>query len=338
MASKSPTDLVKASTRRIVSSATHCSIDEKAVAVLAASIAGASTPATGPSEAASRAAAEVGQRGPEMPEWDTETHFFDGGDATVQYLLVLDALNFCFWPSEGSWEYDRLAAGLKRALVADPDCLSASRLAAVDDASLCSLLGGGDPLPLSTERVRLVKEVGEVLMDKYDGKAAELVRRAEGSAEKLVGLVTEGFAGFRDHAVYKGSQVFFYKRAQIFVADVWGAFRGEGLGSFKDIASLTMFADYRVPQILEACGVIVYSESLRRRIADGDTLTAGSEEECEIRACTVQAVEMIKQALKGEHGVGALSVQVDWYLWQEGEKKAAAGLLPPHHRTLTVYY
>jgi hypothetical protein len=41
-------------------------------------------------------------------------------------------------------------------------------------------------------------------------------------------------------------QVFFYKRAQIFVADVYGAFAGEGIGSFGDIDQLTMFADYRV--------------------------------------------------------------------------------------------
>ena len=37
-------------------------------------------------------------------------------------------------------------------------------------------------------------------------------------------------------------QVFFYKRAQIFVADLWGAFHGMGLGEFADIAELTMFA------------------------------------------------------------------------------------------------
>lgn len=41
-------------------------------------------------------------------------------------------------------------------------------------------------------------------------------------------------------------QVFFYKRAQIFVGDVWGAFGGQGLGAFDDIHCLTMFADYRV--------------------------------------------------------------------------------------------
>lgn len=32
-------------------------------------------------------------------EWDFEgIHYFDNGPLTVQYLLVLDTLNFCFWP------------------------------------------------------------------------------------------------------------------------------------------------------------------------------------------------------------------------------------------------
>lgn len=37
-------------------------------------------------------------------------------------------------------------------------------------------------------------------------------------------------------------QVFFYKRAQIFVGDLYGAFRGQGLGCFHDIDQITMFA------------------------------------------------------------------------------------------------
>lgn len=32
-------------------------------------------------------------------EWDYEgIHYFDNGPLTVQFLFVLDALNFCFWP------------------------------------------------------------------------------------------------------------------------------------------------------------------------------------------------------------------------------------------------
>jgi hypothetical protein len=33
--------------------------------------------------------------------WDFEgIHYFDNGPLTVQYLFVLDSLNFCFWPGE----------------------------------------------------------------------------------------------------------------------------------------------------------------------------------------------------------------------------------------------
>lgn len=42
--------------------------------------------------------------------------------------------------------------------------------------------------------------------------------------------------------IRSGRQLFFYKRAQIFVGDVWGAFHGTGLGCFPDIGQLTMFA------------------------------------------------------------------------------------------------
>lgn len=32
-------------------------------------------------------------------EWDFEKiHYFDNGPLTVQYIFVLDTLNFCFWP------------------------------------------------------------------------------------------------------------------------------------------------------------------------------------------------------------------------------------------------
>ena len=39
--------------------------------------------------------------------------------------------------------------------------------------------------------------------------------------------------------------VSFLKRAQIFAADVWYRFNGKGYGEFKDINTITMFADYQ---------------------------------------------------------------------------------------------
>jgi hypothetical protein len=36
-----------------------------------------------------------------------------------------------------------------------------------------------------------------------------------------------------------------YKRAQILIGDIWACFHDQGLGHFKDIDTITMFADYR---------------------------------------------------------------------------------------------
>ena len=66
--------------------------------------------------------------------------------------------------------------------------------------------------------------------------------------------------------VRRGHQVCFYKRAQIFVADVWGAFGGQGAGAFSDIGALTMFADYRVPAQLRTMDLLEYSPGLASRV------------------------------------------------------------------------
>lgn len=77
-------------------------------------------------------------------------------------------------------------------------------------------------------------------------------------------------------------QVFFYKRAQILAGDIWGAYGRQTSPhpfGFDDVASLTMFADYRVPQILRARGVLEYSEALARAVDARKELPPGSEEE-----------------------------------------------------------
>lgn len=108
--------------------------------------------------------------------------------------------------------------------------------------------------------------------------------------------------GFRDHSVYKGHQIFLYKRAQIFAADLWGAFKGQGYGELKDIESVTMFADYIVPAVLQQLGVLRYSPSLSSMIESNREITSGSEEEVELRACTIHAVEEIRESIYRKTG------------------------------------
>lgn len=66
-------------------------------------------------------------------EWDSGGwHYTDGGPRTCQYVFVMDALNFCFWPMPGL-EYDILAKSLKDVLESDKEAFSADRLAEISE-------------------------------------------------------------------------------------------------------------------------------------------------------------------------------------------------------------
>lgn len=67
------------------------------------------------------------------------------------------------------------------------------------------------------DRVIRLQEVGQALLDEFDGLASNMVSRANGSAVLLVQLILRFIPGFRDTSIYKGSLIHFYKRAQILV-------------------------------------------------------------------------------------------------------------------------
>ncbi|POM58480.1 UPF0553 family protein [Phytophthora palmivora] len=318
-----PTALVRESTARVVQRANHVKIDTAAV---------------------DRLAIKLGDKlksdEQNLVTWDSgDFHYFEDveqdGPLTCQYVFVLDALNFCFWPTE-NMEYEHLARGLKTALMNDPHALDAKNLVTVTNETVESWFHPFTP-PQLDERRRKVQEVGQVLQHFFNGQALNLIKQANFSAVEAIRLVLANFPGFRDHAVYKGEQVHFYKRAQILVGDVWAAYgrRISGIASFHDIGKLTMFADYRVPQVLRPEGVMVYSSELAQLVDHKAEIPAGSEMELEVRAATIQAVEMIHKKMVSQ-GHRLEVIELDWLLWQIGEDRKEE--LLPHHRTWSIYY
>ncbi|OQR97541.1 hypothetical protein ACHHYP_10724 [Achlya hypogyna] len=342
-----PTTYVRESTARVVAEADHVTINPQGVAALTEKL----------------EAVYLGQKDAihDQIAWDFgDVHYFEDaardGPLTCQYVFVLDALNFCFWPTP-DMEYEHLARGLKQALTADPTVFNADRLAVVDAATVASWFAPFTP-PQIDERVRKVRELGAGLARFFGGQAINLIRQANHSAVEVLRLVLAHFPGFQDHAVYKGNQVFLYKRVQILVGDVWAAYgrrvvRQDDVSThavcgFYDIDRLTMFgvlapkdaltagvADYRVPQVLRPEGVLEYSAELEALILSKSQIPFGSHMEIEIRACTIQAVEQLHAALVAK-GHRIKVIELDWLLWQIGENAKEA--LPFHHRTLSVFY
>lgn len=276
-------------------------------------------------------------------EWDTHNwHYssdaFARGNLTCQYVFVMDSLNFCFWPTPGL-EYDILASSLKLVLENDASAFNADNLCGMTADVLQSWFPGFD-IPLLEERVDRLRELGQALMNDFNGLASNMVIKASNSVVKLVKLILMHFPGFRDTSIFQGQLIHFYKRAQILVGDLWAAYGRTTDKSdpyyFYDIDQLTMFADYRVPQILRSIGIFEYSSELSSKIDAMTTLPFGSEEEIEIRACCIIAVELIKGSLR-THGLSDVhTIEIDWLLWQWGERVKDS--VPPHHRTLTIYY
>ncbi len=303
------------------------------------------------------------------PSWDHPCHFSDGTEKTVRWIFTLDLLNHCFWPDPGdpvwtvcykdkNWSgYWGLAAALKRAdeagfPVTDPVWLSS--VSEEDLHSIFSYQLSTDPsrsgvrIPLFSERLRNLREAGSIILSLPGSDVISLLHDASGSAVRFAAGIAELFPSFRDEAVYNGRRVFFWKRAQILAADIHTAFGGKGPGEFKDVGSLTAFADYKLPQVLRELGIISYDPELAARIDSLEYLDPGSGAEIEIRAMTVIAVEQIRDSFNanetGEssntgnnrlHG-RLTSSGVDSWLWQLGQLDEFRNR--PYHRCRTIYY
>ncbi len=295
-------------------------------------------------DAVERAADTLAERQVEPPAWNYEYHFFDGGQQTVNYLFLLDALNFCFW-GEPRWKieykgkrldgYWALAASLKRALEQNSSFADAAFLAQISPEQLEGVLHENGKVPLFVKRWRNVRELGTVLCNMWEGEASRLVDCAGRDAARLARMVAEQLASFNDITAYDGHEVRLFKRAQILVTDLWGAFGGKRWGEFENIDVLTAFADYKLPQILRAWGILKYTPRLARQIDNKVPLEADSREEIEIRAATIWAVELLREALAAR-GRKLWSVQVDWILWQASQARFEG--IKPYHRVRTVYY
>lgn len=302
------------------------------------------------------------------PTWNAELHFSDGTWRTAAWVLVLDALNFCFWsrnpdPADRwrvEWRgrvhngYDALAAALHRAVADDGVPLwDASYLATITNEDARHILRpvpGAPEIPLFPARVANLREVGQGLLAQSlshePSPFLAMIERAGGSAITLIDTVLAAFPSFRDTVTLppghrwnpdpdRPATIRFLKRAQILIADLAGGAAGASWGAFHDLAALTAFADYKVPQVLHTHRILVYGRDLRDRLQRRALIPAGSDEEIEIRAATIWACELLRRAL-ADRGRTITASQLDWLLWTEGQSLPGDTL--PYHRTLTTFY
>lgn len=263
----------------------------------------------------------------------------------LHFLLVFNSLSFSYW-GDPTWSIEYpgkktssasfcLIYCIKRALDEGKPLLDPRYLAKLTRAELAHILRANVEIPLLDERLKTINQVGYVLVQKYDADFSNMVKEADKDALKLVKSIITNFPLFDDTATYKGKTIFFYKRAQLIVSDVHLVFDGKGLSEFKNADEITAFADYKLPQVLRKLGIFSYTQDLMEKIDNKILIPKGSEEEVEIRANTIWAVELIKEKVR-EKIPGVDSVHVNDHLW------LSSGKIPttdkPYHRTRTTFY
>ncbi|TKA75107.1 hypothetical protein B0A49_02382 [Cryomyces minteri] len=335
------------------------------------------------SMAGTRAAAallyrQMQQRNYSTAAWRAhELHPKSNDAATADFIFTTDLLNFCFWSERGAAErfaveyrgrrwtgYWSLVACLQCALD-DVDVWGADipittpsfwrNEADCPDSLLHHVFRSAtaEEMPLLRERIACLREASIVLSQSFASSVAVLIASASHSAAALVNVLAASFPCFNDVHRFEGREVRILKRAQIFVADLWAAFDGEGYGRFGDIDSITMFADYRVPQMLHYLGVLSYSPPLASHIRSLKPIPSGHAWEIQLRGNAIQAVELLKRQIHSAHPDAKINaILIDFFLYdaakererelerkrQFGGEGGEGGEEMPHHRTRSIWY
>jgi hypothetical protein len=191
---------------------------------------------------------------------------------------------------------------------------------------------GRNELLLLEKRHAIIQENFSILAREFGGSALQLVQSAGGDIDAVIETLLVHFPTFRDEVAWQGNRILFLKRAQIFPSDI--SFTGIDALAFRNLERLTVFADYRLPQLLEALSVLRYSDELDGEIRAEVQIPVGSQKEIEIRASTIVAVERIREAIEQE-GRKVTTQELDWILWVKSQEVA---FTKPHHKTLTIFY
>ncbi|MSQ13988.1 MAG: hypothetical protein EXR47_07670 [Dehalococcoidia bacterium] len=268
--------------------------------------------------------------------------FFDGTYRTLHFLLLLRALDFCLWDNEharnGAGRRDPeagLAEALRSAFVQGTPLWSTRYLSRISRLELACLLDGARELQLMETRVAMLNQLGQKLLERYEGNLKCVIWAAGDSAPRLVGLLAEEFAAFRDIATYAGREVQFAARAQALVGDVHQAFNGTRWGHFAGMDQLAGAADQQLAQALCALEALSLSPSLASRVAGQTPLAPGGAEEVELRACSLWAVHL---AQRWSGGAGVLRERAGDPAMAEaqGESERACGAPSGHDRVLVA--
>ncbi len=266
----------------------------------------------------------------------------------VQLIFFESMMGFCFWafPGKPKWGVEMpdgemvdgwygVAASFKRAYDEDVPVADADFFANIDKDAVQNIFrsASGAEIPLLDERAAILRKNAASLKENFGGQALNLIEAADRDAVKLFRLLLQHFPSYKDIASYNGREVVFLKIAHLLALDLEYRLSHKRQPFLKNFDQLCVFADYKLPQLLRAFGILKYGQALSNMVDSYTLVPQGSPEEVEIRAGAVWGVELLRQQLQAYS-----SVQIGHVIWLMSQDQELQARIKPYHRTYTTFY
>ncbi len=278
------------------------------------------------------------------PTFPLKFHFLENFEKTLNFLLIIDCLNFCFWNKKRKWKikinkeykggYIGMVKSLKEFFRENPEYLDFKKLSEISYLKFKEMFKGGKNLLLLKKRWEILRKVSFLISRKYKNSFLNFIKDEKKDILHLMFKIVKELPSFRDEREFKGKKIFFYKRAQHLIANIFSLEKSFHLETFRNINKLTAFSDYKLPQILYHFGVLRYSKELKDKIKNREIIKKGSNFEIEIRGNTILGIEFLKKELERK-GRNLFSFEIDWILWNLSQKMKFNF---PYHLTKTTDY
>lgn len=273
------------------------------------------------------------------PDWMID-FLLTGASADTAFTDFSSHVRFAVHYSGREWsDSDALFACVKRALDRGVPFLDGEFLAQLTRPQMEEIFAANIELPMLDEKMQILREVGVVLAQKYQGRFHNFVRscspRLYDGGNGLVERLASEFARFNDVSDYGGHTVKFYKLPQLSFWFLYLSLGETGYFQIEDLDRMTAFADYIVPAAFRLLGITTYSETLENAIQSHQIIARDSDWEIEIRAHCIYASALLAEEINRLRPMDKqiLVPQIDFRLWSHYHTTSW-----PHHLTKTIMY
>lgn len=257
----------------------------------------------------------------------------------VNFLLIYDAIDFSFW-GDPKWTIvvngKELDGGIALLhciynLFKDKDSIDVYRqLEMMSLEEFKNILKGNVEIPLLEERYKIVINIVKVVNKKMEGNFYSYVKDINYD-QVLFNIIIENFKNFEDTRIYQGRIIYFYKLAQLLTSDILHVIKFKE-GKEVDYSNLLGCADYKIPQVMQAFGILEYDEELMSLLDSKTEIKENSEYEVEIRASMLVVINYVWERVNRMID----RIDINDFIWSLGQDKTKD--YKPYHRTRTTSY